>query len=127
MVQTCRVRRRSHPSKTQNIKNDELQVKRIDISAIPLATTPKIGGGIPGSTKLDKLPPTPIYHSSELLTTQHLTDLLDTRKDEQYAKFIHQLPEGWQEINDKRSTVAKRQLQMSQWGAYKDDHNTLLF
>jgi hypothetical protein len=95
--------------------------------AILLASGPSIGGGNPNSIKRERPPPAPSYHSSELLTIQHITDLHDTCTKEQYTEVIHLLSEGWQTINDKGSTVTKPKLKMSQWEAYKDDHITLLF
>jgi hypothetical protein len=60
-------------------------------------------------------------------TISCLIDLLATCTDEQYAKIIQQLLEGWSAMNDRGTIVTKRQLEMAQWGAYKDDHSVLTF
>ena len=56
-----------------------------------------------------------------------MTELLDTCTDAQYIQIIKSLPIDWSATNDIGMTVTKRQLQMAQWEAYKDDHNVLAF
>ena len=60
-------------------------------------------------------------------TTPRLSELLDTCTDATYKDIIRRLPEGWSATNAKGITVTKRQLEMSQWGKHKDDHNVLTF
>jgi len=84
--------------------------------------TPRTGGG-----SKRKRPSTPMAHGSQPTTISRRTDHRATCTDEEYTKVFHHLPEGWQATNYKGSTVTKRQLEMAQWGAYKDDHNALLF
>ena len=57
----------------------------------------------------------------------HLTEFLDTYTDEQYKAIINNMPDLWQDINEKGTLVTKRQLKMAAWGEYKDDHSALLF
>jgi len=40
---------------------------------------------------------------------------------------MEHLPEGWSVTNDKGSNVTKRQIEMAQWGVYKDDHSVVTF
>jgi hypothetical protein len=56
-----------------------------------------------------------------------LSELLDTCTDEQFKQVIIKLPEGWTATNETGNVVTKRQLEMAQWGSYKDDHNVLAF
>jgi hypothetical protein len=53
-------------------------------------------------------------------TISRLSELLETCTDAQYKDIIKRLPEDWSATNDKGITVTKRQLEMAQWGAYKD-------
>ncbi len=57
----------------------------------------------------------------------HLAKFLDTNTDELLKPLINDLPNTWQDINEKGALVTKRQLQISTWGEYKDDHIALLF
>jgi len=61
------------------------------------------------------------------LTISRLSDLLATCTYDKYTTIIHHMPEGWIAMNDRGNIVTKCQLEMAQWGAYKDDHNVLKF
>jgi hypothetical protein len=71
------------------------------------------------------------HSSRESLQAPHphmisgLSELLDTCTDAQYIEIIKNLPAEWTATNDRGMTVTKRQLEMAQWEAYKDDHNVL--
>ena len=65
--------------------------------------------------------------SPHLHTISRLSELLPTCIDEQFLEIIRQLQAGWTTTNGRGNTVTKRQLEMAQWGAYKDDHNVLTF
>ena len=86
---------------------------------------PITGGGFPKGLKCrstaTRVP------GSCLHTISRLTKLLATCSDEQYIKVINQFQEGWSCMNDKGTKVTKRQIEMAQWGAYKDDHIVLTF
>jgi hypothetical protein len=56
-----------------------------------------------------------------------MSELLATCTDEQYNTVIHHLPKGWTATNERGNVVTKRQLEMAQWGFYKDDHIVLTF
>jgi hypothetical protein len=56
-----------------------------------------------------------------------MPELLDTCTDAQYIQIIKSLPTEWLATNDRGMTVTKRQLEMAQWEAYKDDHIVLTF
>ncbi len=57
----------------------------------------------------------------------YMQGLMVTCTDEQYKANIKNLPESWQDVNEKGTEVTKRQLVMAAWGEYKNDHNALLF
>ncbi len=73
------------------------------------------------------MPPTPTLHDTDLIRIPLLTGLLDTYTDEQYTSFRRNMPNAWQNVNEKGTVVKKRQLLMAAWGEYKDDHNALQF
>ena len=50
---------------------------------------------------------------------------MDTCTDAEYIQIIKSLPTDLSATNDRGMTVTKRQLEMAQWEAYKDDHNVL--
>jgi hypothetical protein len=83
----------------------------------PTQTT---GGGVPRGLKRQCSPATRAP-SSQPHTISRLSDLIAICTDLQYKEIIHHLPEGWTTKNDRGSIVTKRQLEMAQWGAYKDD------
>jgi len=87
---------------------------------------PTTEGGFPKGLKRQCSPATRAP-GSQPHTISRLSKLLATCTDEQYKEIIKHLPEGWSTMNDKGSNVTKRQLEMAQWGAYKDDHNVLTF
>jgi len=60
-------------------------------------------------------------------TIYRLSELLDTCTDAQYIEIIKCLPADWSTTNDRGIRVTKRQLEMAQWGAYKDEHIVLRF
>jgi hypothetical protein len=60
-------------------------------------------------------------------TIARLSELLDTYTDKQYIEIIKNLPAGWSATNERDMPVTKRQLEMAQWEAYKDDHSVLTF
>jgi len=60
-------------------------------------------------------------------TISRLSELLSTCTHERDLEIIRQLPAGWAATNDRGYTIPKRQQEMPQCGAYKDDHNVLTF
>jgi hypothetical protein len=83
------------------------------------------GGGTPIASKRSAAEAW--TRSSHSHTISELTKLLNSCTDEQYAQVIRQLPENWSALNEKGTSVTKRQLEMAHWGAYKDDHSVLTF
>jgi hypothetical protein len=78
-------------------------------------------------TRVHKRLLTPRPPGIDQLRIPHLAELLDTYTNEQFKTSINNLPDSWQDINDKGTIVTKRQLKMATWGEYKDDHSALLF
>jgi hypothetical protein len=73
------------------------------------------------------MPPTPRLHGTDPIRISFLKGLLEAYTDEQYKAAIKNLPDAWQDVNEKGKFVTKRQLLMAAWGEYKDHHIALQF
>ena len=143
-----------HSPTCTNRKDPVIKDKRITMHAKlqkRLPTSTKLKSTSPRETSYSserqhhaKQPPAPLgdrvprsrkrqQSSGEPLLTPHphtiarLTELLDTCTDTQYIDIIKSLPADWSATNERGITVTKRQLEMAQWEAYKEDHIVLTF
>jgi hypothetical protein len=76
--------------------------------------------------RVRKMLPTPRPPGTNPLRIPQLVELLDTYTDEQFKTTINNLPDPWQDTNEKGTIVTKRQLSMSTWGEYIDEQSALL-
>jgi hypothetical protein len=106
--------------------HDNLQITIKESSSAPVALIPCVGGGSSNKkTRRELL--SPRRHKTEPNTIPTLKKLLHTYTDEKCKEVIKNLPQAWQEINEKGTIFTKRQLQVAVWGEYKDDHIALQF
>ena len=106
--------------------HDELHITKKASSSVLATSIPRVGGGSSGKKKRN-LPPSPQLYRREGITIPIIKQLLDAYTDEHYKEIIQQLSGAWQETIEKGKIVTKRQMKMTLWGEYKDDHNALQF
>jgi hypothetical protein len=63
--------------------------------------------------RMHKRLPTPRPPGKDPHRIPHLAELLDTYTDEQFKTTINNLPDSWQDTNEKDTIVTKRQLKMA--------------
>jgi hypothetical protein len=84
----------------KNTMHNAFQKTNKESLSVLATSIPRIGGGSSGRKKRN-MPLSPQLHRPEEITIPILTQLLDAYKNEQFTKIIQQLPEEWQEINEK--------------------------
>jgi len=108
---------RKPPSRKNAMRRNypfELQITKCSSSSDRAAPTPAIE--LDNKMIKRRMLPTPRLPGMDPIKITYLKGLFDTYTDEQYEATIKNLPEAWQDVNEKGTVITNRLLLMAAWG-----------